>query len=56
MNDEEKKAYRRAIVCIGETLVEESKLHITSEQACSRIREYLSRLDYELYKAGEHHE
>lgn len=35
------KRYRHACFCIGETLVDESKQHISAEEACRKIREYL---------------
>ena len=38
---------------IGETLVEESKQHITSEKACEKIREYLKEMIWKLNKKGE---
>lgn len=44
MNDLSK---RSAWFCIGETLVDESKGHITAEQAIVKIREYMRRLKME---------
>ena len=38
---------------IGETLVEESKQHITSEKACEQIKEYLKEMICKLDKEGE---
>lgn len=45
---EREKLYRNIYVCIGETLVDESKYNITSEQACEKIRNYLRDLRYGL--------
>lgn len=39
-------AYRKACFCISETLVEESKWHITTEDAKDQIRKYLKEIDY----------
>lgn len=52
---EKEKIYKRTVVCIGETLVDESKRHITPEKACERIRRYLQELRYDLDKAGGQH-
>ena len=52
MTDAE-KIYKHTYFMIGETLVEESKQHITSEKACEQIREYLKEMIWKLNKEGE---
>lgn len=47
------KIYKSTIFKISETLVDESKLHITSEKACEKIREYLKQQDVKLWKLKE---
>ena len=42
------KIYKNTLFKISVTLVDESKLHITSEKACERIREYLKQKDIKL--------
>ena len=44
------KIYKHTYFMIGETLVEESKQHITSEKACDKIREYLKEMNWKLHK------
>ena len=53
---EREKAYKHAVFCIGEILVDESKRHIASEKACELIRWRLQELRYELDKAGGQNE
>ena len=53
---EAEKIYKHTYFMIGETLVEESKQHITSEKACEQIREYLKEMIWKLKKAGEQNE
>ena len=50
---ETEKIYKHTYFMIGETLVEESKQHITSEKACEQIREYLNEMCWKLNKEGE---
>ena len=50
---ETEKIYKHTYFMIGETLVEESKRHITSEKACDKIREYLNEMCWKLNKEGE---
>ena len=50
---EAEKIYKHTYVMIGETLVEESKQHITSEKACEQIREYLKEMIWKLNKESE---
>ena len=50
---EKEKIYKSALFKIGETLVDESKLHITSEKACEQIREYLKQKDLKLSQLKE---
>ena len=50
---EAEKVYKHIYFMIGETLVEESKQHITSEKACEQIREYLKEMIWKLDKEGE---
>ena len=50
---EAEKIYKHTYVLIGETLVEESKQHITSEKACDKIREYLNEMRWKLNKESE---
>ena len=45
---EREKIYKSALFKISVTLVDESKLHITSEKACEQIREYLKQKDLKL--------
>ena len=47
------KIYKHTYFMIGETLVEESKQHITSEKACEQIREYLNEMRWKLNKESE---
>ena len=47
---EAEKIYKHTYFIIGETLVEESKQHITSEKACDKIREYLKEMIWKLNK------
>lgn len=51
--DDTEKIYKHTYFMIGETLVEESKQHITSEKACDKIREYLNEMRWKLNKEGE---
>lgn len=44
---------RSALFRISETLVDESKQHITAEQAVKKIREYLRQTDYSKCKECE---
>lgn len=50
---EAEKIYKHTYMLIGETLVEESKQHTTSEKACEQIREYLNEMLWKLDKEGE---
>ena len=50
---EAEKIYKHTYFMIGETLVEESKQHITSEKACDKIREYLKEMIWKLDKESE---
>lgn len=50
---EAEKIYKHTYFMIGETLVEESKQHITSEKACEQIREYLNEMLWKLNKERE---
>ena len=50
---EAEKIYKHTYFMIGETLVEESKQHITSEKACDKIREYLNEMRWKLNKESE---
>ena len=50
---EVEKIYKHTYFMIGETLVEESKQHITSEKACDKIREYLNEMRWKLNKESE---
>ena len=50
---ETEKIYKHTYFMIGETLVEESKQHITSEKACEQIREYLNEMLWNLNKESE---
>ena len=45
--------YRHTYMLIGETLVEESKSHITAEAACSKITFYLNEMLWKLDKERE---
>ena len=45
---EREKIYKSTLFKISETLVDESKLHITSEKACEQMREYLKQKDLKL--------
>ena len=47
------KIYKSTLFKISETLVDESKLHITSEKACEQIREYLKQKDLKLSQLKE---
>ena len=44
---------RSALFRISETLVDESKQHITAEQAVEKIRDYLRQTDYSKCKECE---
>ena len=50
---ETEKIYKHTYFMIGETLVEESKQHITPEKACDQIREYLKEMIWKLNKERE---
>ena len=50
---EKEKIYKSTIFKISETLVDESKLHITPEKACEQIREYLKQKDLKLSQLKE---
>ena len=50
---EVEKIYKHTYFMIGETLVEESKQHITSEKSCEQIREYLNEMLWKLNKESE---
>ena len=50
---EVEKIYKHTYMLIGETLVEESKMHITPEEACEKIREYLKEMIWKLNKESE---
>ena len=50
---EREKIYKSALFKISVTLVDESKLHITSEKACEKIREYLKQKDLKLSRLKE---
>lgn len=50
---EKEKIYKSTLFKISETLVDESKLHITSEKACEQIREYLKQKDLKLSQLKE---
>ena len=52
MTDAE-KIYKHTYMLIGETLVEESKSHITAQVACSKIRFYLNEMLWNLNKESE---
>ena len=45
---EREKIYKSTLFKISTTLVDESKLHITPEKACEKIREYLKQKDLKL--------
>ena len=45
---EKEKIYKSTLFKISETVVDESKLHITPEKACEQIREYLKQKDLKL--------
>ena len=47
------KIYKSALFKISATLVDESKLHITPEKACEKIREYLKQKDLKLSQLKE---
>ena len=51
--DDTEKIYKHTYFMIGETLVEESKQHITSEKACEQIRKYLNEMLWKLNKESE---
>lgn len=44
------KIYKHTYMLIGETLVEESKKHITPEETCEKIRTYLTEMNWKLHK------
>ena len=50
---EREKIYKSTLFKISETLVDESKLHITPEKACEQIREYLKQKDLKLSQLKE---
>ena len=50
---EKEKIYKSTLFKISETLVDESKLHITSEKACEQMREYLKQQDVKLWQLKE---
>ena len=50
---EKEKVYKSTLFKIDETLVDESKLHITPEKACEQILEYLKQQDVKLWKLKE---
>ena len=50
---EREKIYKSTLFKISETLVDESKLHITPEKACEKIREYLKQKDLKLSQLKE---
>ena len=50
---EKEKIYKSALFKISVTLVDESKLHITSEKACEKIRKYLKQKDLKLSQLKE---
>lgn len=50
---EKEKIYKSTLFKISVTLVDESKLHITSEKACEQIREYLKQNDLKLQQMKE---
>ena len=50
---EKEKIYKSTLFKISETLVDESKLHITPEKACEQIREYLKQKDLKLSQMKE---
>ena len=50
---EREKIYKSALFKISVTLVDESKLHITPEKACEKIREYLKQKDLKLSQMKE---
>ena len=49
----QEKIYKSTLFKISVTLVDESKLHITSEKACEQIREYLKQKDLKLSQLKE---
>ena len=50
---EAEKIYKHIYMLIGETLIEESKSHITAEAACSKITFYLNEMFWKLDKERE---
>ena len=50
---EREKIYKSTLFKISATLVDESKLHITPEKACEKIREYLKQKDLKLSQLKE---
>ena len=50
---EREEIYKSTLFKISETLVDESKLHITPEKACEKIREYLKQKDLKLSQLKE---
>ena len=50
---EREKIYKSTLFKISETVVDESKLHITPEKACEKIREYLKQKDLKLSQMKE---
>lgn len=50
---EKEKIYKSTLFKISTTLVDESKLHITSEKACEQMREYLKQKDLKLSQLKE---
>ena len=50
---EREEIYKSTLFKISETLVDESKLHITSEKVCEQIRESLKQKDLKLSQLKE---
>ena len=50
---EREKIYKSTLFKISETVVDESKLHITPEKACEKIRKYLKQKDLKLSQLKE---
>ena len=50
---ETEKIHKHTYMLIGETLVEESKQHITSEKACEQIIKYMNEMLWKLNKESE---
>lgn len=45
---DKEKIYKHATFLIGETLVDVDKRHISADDACDKIREYLHQMDDKL--------